>query len=394
MDPKETRITTPFDARSTAAEVIDGVDLSGRRAVVTGAASGIGIETARALAGAGAEVTLAVRNLEAGARVAEDITATTGNKRLHVARLDLADRASVAAFADGWDGPLHILANNAGVMALPEGRTPEGWDRQFTVNHLGHFALARALHGALAAAGSAAAARSAAAAASAAAARPLGPAASAGSAASVGSAGSAGFPGLPGSAGSAGSAGPRVSAGSPGPRRSAGGAGSPGAPGTPASARIVVVSSAAHLRSPVVFDDLHFDYRPYEPMLAYGQSKTANVLFAVGANARWAGDGIVVNALSPGGIRTNLQRHVGDIAAPGVVWKTPEQGAATSVLLAASPLLEGVGGRYFADCAEAEPVSRRPEDLTAMMVGAAPYALDPEGADRLWATSERLLAAD
>ncbi|WP_448332818.1 SDR family NAD(P)-dependent oxidoreductase [Streptomyces sp. DSM 41534] len=376
MDPKETRITTPFDARSTAAEVIDGVDLSGRRAVVTGAASGIGIETARALAGAGAEVTLAVRNLEAGARVAEDITATTGNKRLHVAHLDLADRASVAAFADGWDGPLHILVNNAGVMALPEGRTPEGWDRQFTVNHLGHFALARALHGALAAAGSAAAA------ASAAAARPVRPAASAGF---PGSAGSAGFPGSAASPGSAESVG---SAGFPGS------AGSPGTPGTPASARIVVVSSAAHLRSPVVFDDLHFDYRPYEPMLAYGQSKTANVLFAVGANARWAGDGIVVNALSPGGIRTNLQRHVGDIAAPGVVWKTPEQGAATSVLLAASPLLEGVGGRYFADCAEAEPVSRRPEDLTAMMVGVAPYALDPEGADRLWATSERLLAAD
>ncbi|PNG97899.1 SDR family NAD(P)-dependent oxidoreductase [Streptomyces malaysiensis] len=385
MDPKETRITTPFDVRSTAAEVIDGVDLSGRRAVVTGAASGIGIETARALAGAGAEVTLAVRNLEAGARVAEDITATTGNKRLHVAHLDLADRASVAAFADGWDGPLHILVNNAGVMALPEGRTPEGWDRQFTVNHLGHFALARGLHGALAAAGSATAAPSAAAA------RPVGPAASATSA------GSAGFPESPGSAGSVGFPGSAGSAGFPGfpgSAGSAGSAGSPGTPGTPASARIVVVSSAAHLRSPVVFDDLHFDYRPYEPMLAYGQSKTANVLFAVGANARWAGDGIVVNALSPGGIRTNLQRHVGDIAAPGVVWKTPEQGAATSVLLAASPLLEGVGGRYFADCAEAEPVSRRPEDLTAMMVGVAPYALDPEGADRLWATSERLLAAD
>ncbi|MEV6132899.1 SDR family NAD(P)-dependent oxidoreductase [Streptomyces violaceusniger] len=306
-------MTTPFGARSTAAEVIDGIDLSGKRAVVTGAASGIGIETARALAGAGAEVTLAVRNLEAGARVAEDITATTGNKRLRVAPLDLADRVSVAAFADGWDGPLDILVNNAGVMALPEGRTPEGWDRQFTVNHLGHFALARGLHGALAAAG---------------------------------------------------------------------------------AARIVSVSSAAHLRSPVVFDDLHFDYRPYEPMQAYGQSKTANVLFAVGAHARWAGDGITANALSPGGIRTNLQRHVGNITAPAMVWKIPEQGAATSVLLAASPLLEGVGGRYFADCAEAEPVSRRPEDLIAMMAGVAPYALDPEGADRLWATSERLLASD
>ena len=150
-----TPITTPFGAESTAAEVVDGIDLTGRRAIVTGGASGIGVETARALAGAGAEVTLAVRNVEAGERTAADITETTGNKQLLVARLDLADQASVAAFAAQWDGPLHILVNNAGIMASPLMRTPEGWEMQFATNHLGHFALATRLHGALAAAGSA-----------------------------------------------------------------------------------------------------------------------------------------------------------------------------------------------------------------------------------------------
>ena len=131
---------------STAAEVADGIDLSGTRAVVTGASSGIGIETARALAGAGAEVTLAVRDTAAGERVAAGIDGAT-----RVARLDLADQDSVAAFAAAWDGPLHLLVNNAGVMALPELElTPEGWELQFATNHLGHFALALGLHDALA----------------------------------------------------------------------------------------------------------------------------------------------------------------------------------------------------------------------------------------------------
>src|SRR5882762_6427857 len=145
------RITTPFTAQSTAAEVLDGVDLTGRRAIVTGGASGIGIETARALAGAGAEVTLAVRNVEAGERTAADIVDSTGNKQVLVAPLDLADQASVASFVAGWDGPLHILVNNAGIMASPLTRTPQGWELQFATNHLGHFALATGLHGALAA---------------------------------------------------------------------------------------------------------------------------------------------------------------------------------------------------------------------------------------------------
>ena len=122
------RIITPFGAQSTAAEVFAGVDMSGRRAIVTGASSGIGVETARALASAGAEVTLAVRNLEAGRHTAEDIAAGTGSTRVLVAPLDLADQGSVAAFAAGWDGPLHILVNNAGIMATPEMRTPQGWE--------------------------------------------------------------------------------------------------------------------------------------------------------------------------------------------------------------------------------------------------------------------------
>jgi NAD(P)-dependent dehydrogenase (short-subunit alcohol dehydrogenase family) len=308
-----TRITTPFTAESTAAQVVAGIDLTGRRAVVTGGASGIGIETARALAGAGAEVTLAVRNRDAGERTAEDIIATTGNKQVLVASLDLADQASVSSFTAAWQGPLHILVNNAGVMAAPETRTPEGWELQFATNHLGHFALATGLHRSLAAAG---------------------------------------------------------------------------------GARVVSVSSSAHLRSPVVFDDIHFRERAYEPWSAYGQSKTANVLFAVEAARRWADDGITANSLMPGAIRTNLQRHVTEeeidrararAGGGGPQWKAPEAGAATSVLVATSPLLDGVGGRYFEDCNEAEP--NRPGTRT----GVAAYALDPEAAARLWQVSVETL---
>ncbi|WP_427887400.1 SDR family NAD(P)-dependent oxidoreductase [Kribbella sp. GL6] len=301
------RITTPFGYESTAAEVLAGVDLAGRRAVVTGGASGIGVETVRALAAAGAEVTLAVRNTAAGERVAGQIIEDTGNNHVFVAPIELADRGSVRAFAQSWTGPLHILVNNAGVMAEPLQRTPEGWEHQFATNHLGHFGLALGLYDALAAAG---------------------------------------------------------------------------------DARVVSVSSSAHLRSGVHLDDLHFENRPYEPWAAYGQSKTANILFAVEGAKRWAADGIVVNALMPGGIRTALQRHV-----PAEVqqdwdqyrWKTVEQGAATSVLLAASPLVQGVTGKYFEDNNEALP------NVAGENTGVAPYALDPESATRLWDLSEKLI---
>ena len=308
-----------FSADTTAAEVIDGVDLHGRRAVVTGASSGIGVETARALAAAGADVTLAVRNTDAGAQVAERLAKELppGSGQLTVGRLDLADRATIAAFVAAWQGPLHILVNNAGVMATPElTRTPEGREWQFGVNHLGHFALTTGLHPALAAAN---------------------------------------------------------------------------------GARVVSVSSIGHLFSPVVFDDLDYRFRPYDPWTSYGQSKTANALFAVGAAERWAGDGITANALMPGNIAdTSLARHMdmdqvaafiasGDLALPPQ--KSVEQGAATSVLLAASPTVQGVTGAYFEDCARSEPVTER----AGAVAGVAPYALDRENAARLWAVSEDLV---
>ncbi|GGP56221.1 oxidoreductase [Streptomyces melanogenes] len=232
-------ITTPFGFSSTAAEAAQGIDLTGRRALVTGASSGLGAETARALASTGAAVTLAVRDTAAGERIAKDITETTGNHEVHVARLDLTDPASITAFTTAWQGPLHILVNNAGVMARPEQYTAQGWEWQFATNHLGHFALATGLHDALAADG----------------------------------------------------------------------------------ARIVVVSSTGHQQSPIVWDDVHFAFRRYDPWLAYGQSKTAN-------------------ALMPGAVYTNLQRHTGGQGSgrvPAEFIKTVEQGAATSVLLATSP---------------------------------------------------------
>jgi NAD(P)-dependent dehydrogenase (short-subunit alcohol dehydrogenase family) len=289
-------ITTPFGFASTAADVIAGIDLAGKRAIVTGGASGIGTETARALAGAGADVTLAVRDTAAGERVARRIGGA-----VDVAPLDLADLGSVRAFARQWSsGPLDLLVNNAGVMYLPQRQeTLEGWELQLATNHLGHFALALWLHHALAAAD---------------------------------------------------------------------------------GARIVSVSSGAHRYTPFDFEDPQFTQRPYDPQLAYGQSKTANILFAAEATRRWADDGITANALHPGAILdTNLTRHVDPATIAEIVesgrymFKTVEQGAATSVLLATSPLLDGVGGRYFEDCNEAD---------------AEAYALDPDAAERLWELSE------
>ena len=302
-----TGITSMFGFHSTAAEVARGIDFSGKRVIITGGASGIGVETARALAGIGAEVTLAVRDLAAGARVAADISATTGNSTIQIRQLELTDPVSIKQFVASWTGPLHVLINNAGIMATPELRTAAGWELQFATNHLGHFALAQGLHGALAAA---------------------------------------------------------------------------------EQARIVAVSSAAHRLSPVVFDDLNFAFRRYDPWLAYGQSKTANVLFAVGATARWAKDGITANALNPGAIATNLQRHIGGrMITPPESRKSCEQGAATSVWLATSSVLAGVGGRFFVDCQEAPRVDRRPADFG----GVAAYALDPANADRLWEESLRCI---
>ena len=162
------------------------------------------------------------------------------------------------------------------------------------------------------------------------------------------------------------------------------------------AARVVAVSSEAHLRAPLDFEDLNFVSRPYDGMLAYGQSKTANALFAVEATRRWRDDGITANAVHPGAVESGLARHLDAaalaeaLAKGGYEFKTPEQGAATSVFVATSPQLEGVGGRYFADCNEAPVVG--PDFSSAPRgFGVAPYALDPDDARRLWEISLELI---
>lgn len=303
-----TLIKTKFGFQSTADEVISGIDLTGKRAIVTGGASGIGIETVKTLAKAGAEVTIAARNVEAGKKVAEEIIATTGNRRIFVAQLDLDNLNSINNFVHSWKGALDILINNAGVMAIQDlQKSLDGIEMQFMTNHLGHFALSVGLHDALKSAG---------------------------------------------------------------------------------SARIVVVASSGHLFSPVVFDDINFLFRPYDPLLSYGQAKTACILFAVGATERWLKDGITVNALNPGAILTNLQKHVGGkLRSAPELHKTPQQGAATSILLATLPLLDNIGGRYFENCNEVETVTKRPDNYE----GVAMYALDKDNADRLWNISLKMI---
>ncbi|MFJ3256058.1 SDR family NAD(P)-dependent oxidoreductase [Streptomyces sp. NPDC086771] len=317
-------ISTPFTASSTADEVLRGVDLAGVRAIVTGASSGLGIETARVLAAAGAEVTLAVRNTTAGDAVAETIEKSTEGIRPRVVRLDLADRSSVTRFVDAWRGPLHLLINNAGVVTGGLERTHEGWELQFATNHLGHFALASGLRDALA----------------------------------LGAADRDG-------------------------------------------ARIVSVSSTAHMRSGVNFDDLHFERRSYDPQIAYAQSKTANSLFAVEATRLWASDGIVANAVNPGGIATGLQRNftteqkesLAAAEAAGIfTYKTVAQGAATSIVAAVAPEFAHSGGHYLDDAQEAYTVPDD-ADLAQHSHGVKEWALDPAIAKRLWTVSTDLLRA-
>ncbi|MGV9609294.1 SDR family NAD(P)-dependent oxidoreductase [Streptomyces sp. NPDC003631] len=299
--------TTTFGKRATAAEVLDGVDLSGRRMIVTGGSSGLGVETVRALAGAGAQVTIATRNPASAEALVKEFPGT------RVVALDLADLASVRAFCDAWDGPLDALVANAGIMMLPTREVnAQGWEMQLATNYLGHFALAVGLRPALQAA---------------------------------------------------------------------------------ENARVAVVSSGAQLRAGFDFDDPQFERRAYDPFVAYAQSKTADVLLAVGISRRWAEHGITANACAPGVIHTNLARHLdqatlqalGAMDADGNLvipdhFKTPAQGAATTVLLAASPLLDGVAGRYFEDNQESEVVDGGPD----VMAGVAKWSSDPTAADRLW----------
>lgn len=301
-----------FGALSTAIEVIEGIDLQGRTALVTGANSGIGLETARALAVAGADVVLGVRDVVAGEAVAANIRHSTGLDSVRVAEIDLADLTSVRRLVDAWSGPLHLLVANAGVMHTPEQRTRQGREMQFGVNHVGHFALAVGLRRALAEAG---------------------------------------------------------------------------------GARIVAVSSSGHAASGIRFDDVDFRTQPYDANLAYGQSKTANVLFALEVTKRWADDGIAASAVMPGGVWTGLQRWwdpavLADMKrryVSGV--KSPQQGAATSVFVATRAPIGPGAPAYWEDCHPAEVVSR----ITDGLHGVLPHAIDSEAADRLWALTLRLL---
>lgn len=309
------RIRSAFSARSTARDVVADCDLRGRNAIVTGGASGIGIETVRSLAEAGAEVVIAARRLDAGHRVADAINATLDEPRIRVEALDLANLGSVRAFATRWGvRPLHLLVNNAGIMACPLSRTDDGFEMQLGVNHLGHFALTRCLMPALLAA---------------------------------------------------------------------------------APARVVVVSSAGHHDADVDLDDPDYKRRAYDPYQAYGQSKTANVLFAVGLTQRYGSAGVSANALHPGAILTPLGKHVGVLEALRKGWlpylggpkmRSPAKGAATSVWVATAPELDGIGGRYFEDCSEARPWS-----ADVKFSGVKSYALDSTHADEVWKLSERLL---
>ncbi|MDP9165694.1 MAG: SDR family NAD(P)-dependent oxidoreductase [Actinomycetota bacterium] len=305
-------LSSPFGFESTTDDVLSGVRLDGRHAVVTGATSGLGVETARALAAAGATVTLAVRRPDAGRRVAEELRRQTGNPAIEVGQLDLSDTASIRTFVEQWVGPLHILVNNAGVMAVPElQRTAAGWEAQFAANYLGHFQLTLGLHRALASAD---------------------------------------------------------------------------------GARVVSVSSTGHLWSPIVFDDIHFRFRPYDPWVAYGQSKTACVLLAVEIARRWGSDGIEANALNPGAIATGLQQYTGGLKTPEEFRKTVAQGASTSVLLAASPVVAGVSGHYFENNAQAPVVHERPAEL-GRGGGVAAYAVDVDNAERLWEIASQWVCA-
>lgn len=300
---------------TTTDEVMEGIDLTGRVAVVTGATTGLGLETARALAAGGAEVVLCGRTVKKCEAAAATISETVAGAKLSSAVFDLADlpsvRAGAAAVVEAHPA-IHLLINNAGVMFTPEGRTAQGFETQLGTNHLGHFVLTNHLM-------------------------------------------------------------PALRAGAP--------------------ARVVNLSSAGHHSGQIRWDDLHFETEPYDKFEAYGQSKTANILFSVELDRRTSGSGVRANAVHPGMIMTDLARHMtaDDMAelqrraaaraasgtGPGLPeFKSVQQGAATSVWAAVSPETADLGGAYCADAEIAE---------------AADYATDPEYARRLWALSEELV---
>jgi NAD(P)-dependent dehydrogenase (short-subunit alcohol dehydrogenase family) len=310
MTTPQHKIGSGFGHDSTAAEVLDGIDLSGKFCVVTGGYSGIGLETTRALAAAGAEVVVPARRPEAARESVGDLDG------VQVDALDLGDLASVAAFAQRLldaGRPIDIVINSAGIMACPETRVGDGWEAQFATNHLGHFALVNRLW-------------------------------------------------------------PLI------------------APG----ARVVAVSSGGHRRTGIRWDDIQFEHG-YDKWLAYGQSKSADVLFAVQLDALGQDAGVRALAVHPGGILTPLQRHltreemrergwIDEHGNPvGAGFKSPEQGAATQVWAATAPRLAGLGGVYCEDCDIAAV-----NDDPAGTSGVRTHAVDPDQARRLWDLSAQL----
>ena len=319
-----------FGWDTDALDVVENVDLNNYRIIVTGGASGIGVETARALAKTGAEVIITARDMVKAQEVADDIIETTGNKRVHIDHLELDSLSSVELFVQRFletKRSLNILINNAGVMACPLSYTKDGFEMQFGTNHVGHFALTLGLIPAL----------------------------------------------------------------------------KKGAQESGKNSRVVNVSSGAHRFSDIVYDDINYKTRPYHDFASYGQSKTANILFSVELSRRYASEGILSNALMPGIIWTNLQRHLdietmkkqGKLDENGKFKtgreKTIQQGASTSVWAAVAPELENMSGVYLEDCEIGE--TRTKDDVNMQVSkGCMYFALDSENAKKLWLVTEKMIA--
>ncbi|CAM4462766.1 NAD(P)-dependent dehydrogenase (short-subunit alcohol dehydrogenase family) [Paenibacillus endophyticus] len=329
MTTKQTPIGTGYGASSTAEDVIRGINLSGKIAIVTGGYSGLGLETVRVLRSAGAKVIVPTRDRNKAAAALADIDG------IEIEGMDLLDPASIDAFAEKFlasGQPLHILVNSAGIMASPLTRDSRGYESQFATNHLGHFQLVARLWPALCKAN---------------------------------------------------------------------------------GARVVSVSSWGHHFSPVVFDDPNYERRNYDRWGAYGQAKTANILFALELDKRGHADGVRAFSLHPGSIvGTGLEKHLSneELRAAGVIdengqpvldptknLKTVGQGAATSVWCATSPQLNNRGGIYCENCdiaplgQDAESEFHLDNNSTLTDSGVMPYAVDPDAAERLWRLSEQLI---
>jgi NAD(P)-dependent dehydrogenase (short-subunit alcohol dehydrogenase family) len=316
-------MTKTFGAQSTTDEVLDGVDLSGKRVLVTGVSAGLGVEMARILAAHGAQVVGAVRDLDKARRATESVRAEAAKGGgLELIALDLASLKSVRAAADALvkaGGKFDVVIANAGIMACPKSQTADGFETQFGTNHLGHFVFVNHI-------------------------------------ASLFKQG----------------------------------------------ARLVNLSSAGHRYADVDLADPNFEHTPYEEFVAYGRSKTANILFAVEFDRRHKADGIRAAAVHPGVIQTELSRHMSAeqlqalldrvnernraAGLSPLVYKTVPQGAATSVWAGIVAPADLVGGKYCEDCHVAEP-----ENRADVNIGVRAYALDPEHAKALWAKSEEMV---